>query len=65
MFSWPLLNFKISEVLAILHSGNFRFSPGDIKETEEEEREEGDHQDDHTRYQHFPSPVGVYKTGEI
>ena len=69
MFLRPLLNLKISVVLAILRTRNCRFSPGDIKETEDEEREESDQEDDHTGYQHspsFPSPFpGVYKRGQI
>ena len=48
MFLRPLLNLKISIVLAIFSNRNFRFRPGDIKETEDEEREQSDQEDDHT-----------------
>ena len=54
--SRPLFNFKISVVLAGLRRRNFRFSSGDIQETEDEKREQANQEDDHTRYQQFSSP---------
>ena len=67
MFSRPLFDFKISVVRDILRRWNFRLSSCDIKDTEDEEREQGDQSDDDTRYEEFPlaPSVCVYKTGKI